>query len=145
MLFGLFGGRATTDDTIERLEIDQSYTRATLDANANMMRQARNRFLDDWDDDYLDQIQKLNAELRETKARLAQVEKERDNLFTTCLNVWVESRAAIIALRQSAESGYLFDIVKRETQRLIRTEEYLAEVRGKLQTCMKTPWRIRKT
>ena len=145
MLFGLFGGRATTDDTIEQLEINQSYTRATLDANANMIRQARNRFLDDWDDDYLEQIQKLHAELREKKARLAHVEKERDNLFTTCLNVSVESRAAGNAIKQSAESCYLWDIFKRETERLLRTEEYLAELRGNLQNCKKKPWLIRRT
>lgn len=35
MLFGLFGGRATTDDSIEHLEMNQQLTNATISANLN--------------------------------------------------------------------------------------------------------------
>ena len=145
MLFGLFGGRATTDDTIEQLEINQSYTRAIMDANSNMMRQARNRFLDDWDDDYLEQIQKLNAELRETKARLAQVEKERDNLFTTCVSAHVRLEANWAAIESSAEQAHLTTFANKEVGLMLADTGYMARLRNKCQKHFTNPWRIRPT
>lgn len=144
MFFGLFGSRGTTDDTIEQLEINQAYTRATLDANSNMMRQARNRFLDDWDDDYLEQINKLRDELRAAQRRIAAVEKENHALKETAVRIAVDRRAICNAIeylntkwgihspRSNNANNLLFDEAEKKRQeeldRLMSNESYLESV-----------------
>jgi len=113
-----------------------------MSANLNMTRQAHNRFLEDWDDDYLEQINKLHEELRAAQRRIAAVEKERDNLITTCASACVMSVANRRGLESSSDRDSLIRRADSEVDLLLADDHHMARVRNYVQRCMKTPWRI---
>lgn len=143
MFFGLFGSRGTTDDTIEQLEINQAYTRATLDANSNMMRQARNRFLDDWDDDYLEQINKLRDELRAAQRRITDLEKELDGRHTTMFSAFTTMAALRIVLDRQVGEDETNRLERDEVQALLNIPRAVTDIESRCKTYAKTPWKIK--
>ena len=140
MLFGLFGSRATTDDSIELTEIDNAYTRATMSANLNMTRQNAYRAMEEWDDDYLEQIAALREELRAANVRLAALEIEKTNLQTTATTGAFQYCAWQNVTKSLNLYHQLLPRVKAEFQTLEDNATEVQRIRNWVDDCMQKPW-----
>jgi hypothetical protein len=146
MFFGLFGNRATTDDSIELMEIDQAYTRATMSANLNMTRQTANRGLEEWEHEMelKANLSKANLELGALRAQVRAFEVERANWKTTAISGSTCTLALRTLLSRSVGKDEAARMEQEEVQALLRDPE-LMEYKDKWSNrCAANPWRLKK-
>jgi predicted polyphosphate/ATP-dependent NAD kinase len=146
MLFGLFGGRMTTDDSLEHIYAANTHNAVQQSVALQLRQRQSSRF--DEDAEYLeelrDNLSKANLERGALRAQVTALEKERDNLITTGTYLALSNRAHDNVIKSDANSEALLSLVDDEKQRLLGHDTYMASTRQDIIACAKKAWRIAK-
>ena len=144
MLFGLFGGRMTTDDSLEHI-FDANTHNAVQQSVALQLRQRQSSRFDE-EAEYLEELRdalsKARLELGSLRAQVTALGKERDNLVTTGTHLALSNRAHDNVIKGTANNEALLSLVDGETQRLLGREAYIASTRQDIIACAAKAWRI---
>lgn len=143
MFFGLFGGRATTDDSLEHIEMNAMLTNVRNSVELQLRQRQSSRFMDQWEenDELLAQVRSLSTQVKTAEERVSLLEKERANLLTTALNLAVDRRALELAVARTGHEGAVAQAKPLFVEHLLKDNQYIDSTRSQVEACAKRPWK----
>lgn len=146
MLFGLFGGRMTTDDSLEQTFEANTHNAVQQSAQLQMRQRQSSRFDEEMEywEELRTNLSQANLELGRLRVQVKAFEAERANWKATAMSGATRWRALQHILSRNVGKEEAVRLEEEEVQVLLR-DEALMEYFGQWSDgCATKPWRLKK-